>query len=127
MKFSPSTGNFYPDDIAYAALPDDLIDVSGEGYTKAMSRAADEAFSVDADGAVAITKIPGLTDEQIKAAVKAQARRLMAATDYTQAADVAFDLKNASDFTVYRAAVRAIFRNPPVDPAWPDVPTPDWA
>jgi hypothetical protein len=126
MKFSPSTGNFYPDDIAYAALPDDLIDVSGEGYTKAMSRAADEAFSVDADGAVTITKI-GPTDEQIKASVKAQARKLLAATDYTQSADVAADLKNVAAFTEYRSAVRAIFRDPPVEPDWPDVPTPDWA
>lgn len=127
MKFSPSTGNFYPDDIAYPWLPDDLVDVSGEDYTKAMSRAADEAFSVDADGAVTITKIPGPTDEQIKAGVKAQARKLLAVTDYTQAADVAADLKNLADFTAYRAAVRAIFRDPPTAPDWPDVPTPEWA
>lgn len=126
MKFSPSTGNFYPDDIEYPSLPGDLVEVSDEGYAKAMSRANDESFSVDTDGAVVIAKDPGPSDLQIKAAVKAQARRLLAQTDYTQAADVAADLQNVGDFTTYRAAVRAIFRDPPLSPDWPPAPDPVW-
>lgn len=44
MKFSKSTGNFYPSDFHYPNLPDDLIDVTDEDYAAAMSRPAGHAF-----------------------------------------------------------------------------------
>ncbi|PTR06461.1 MULTISPECIES: hypothetical protein [unclassified Novosphingobium] len=126
MKFSPSTGNFYPDDIDYPTLPSDLVEVDEAEYAKAMARAPDENFTV-VDGKVMIAKDPGPSDEQIKAMVAAQATRLLAATDYTQTADTAAALSNAGDFTAYRAALRAILRDPPLEPIWPTVPEPAWA
>ena len=38
MKYSKSTGNFYPDDIVYSSLPSDLIDVTDAEYAAAMAR-----------------------------------------------------------------------------------------
>ena len=44
IQYSPSTGNFYPDEIDYPSLPDDLIDVDEEDFTTAMGRPAGHAF-----------------------------------------------------------------------------------
>jgi hypothetical protein len=44
IRYSYSTGNFYPDEIDYPSLPDDLIDVDEEDFTTAMGRPAGHAF-----------------------------------------------------------------------------------
>ena len=46
MKYSKSTGCFYPDDIHYADIPDDLFSVSDDDFAAAMSRAPGETLSV---------------------------------------------------------------------------------
>jgi len=38
IKYSPSTGNFYPSSVAYRNLPNDLVEISQEDYDAAMSR-----------------------------------------------------------------------------------------
>lgn len=60
-----------------------------------------------------------------KAANKATAEGKLQATDWSQVADV--PLLNKQEFTDYRAIVRAIAINPPVDAVFPDVPTSQWA
>ncbi len=37
MRFSKKTGCFYPDEINYEKLPDDLIEVAQDEFTNAMS------------------------------------------------------------------------------------------
>lgn len=60
-----------------------------------------------------------------KAQVKAAAEQRLKETDWTQMPDV--DLVNKSDFTAYRAAVRAIVLNPPVEVSeWPVKPEEVW-
>lgn len=125
MKYSPSTGCFYPEDIEYPELPEDLVDASDADYAMCMARSFDEVI-VYADGRFAITKQSGPTDEELKQIVKEQAKALLAATDYTQIADVAALITNAEEFTSYRAMVRAIFKAPMVDPTWPVLPDPNW-
>lgn len=66
MKFSKSTGCFYPDEIQYALLPSDLVDVSEEDFKAAMARAPDEVFDV-INGRVVVAMQPGPTVEAIKA------------------------------------------------------------
>lgn len=44
-RFSPSTGCFYPRDISYPELPDDLIDVSQKDFDAAMDRPAGHTFA----------------------------------------------------------------------------------
>jgi NACalpha-BTF3-like transcription factor len=63
-------------------------------------------------------------DAQFKATNKATAEKKLVATDWTQAADV--PLLNKQAFVDYRAAVRAIALNPPVQATFPDLPTEQW-
>ena len=64
-------------------------------------------------------------DNKAKAANKATAESKLAATDWTQVADV--PLLNKQEFTDYRAAVRAIALNPPVQATFPDLPVEQWS
>jgi hypothetical protein len=64
-------------------------------------------------------------DAQCKAANKATAEGKLAATDWTQVADV--PLLNKQEFVDYRTAVRAIALNPPVQATFPDLPVEQWS
>jgi len=65
-------------------------------------------------------------DQQYRDSNKQQAEQLLQETDWSQMPDV--DLVNKSDFTIYRAEVRAITLNPPVTvPQWPVKPEEIWA
>ena len=64
-------------------------------------------------------------DAECKAANKAKAEQKLQATDWTQVADV--PLLNKQDFTDYRATVRAIALNPPVQATFPDLPAEQWS
>lgn len=67
-----------------------------------------------------------LTDEQKLSYVKAQAKDLLAETDYTQTVDISTMLINFEAFVEYRRLVREIFFKPSIDPEWPAMPTPQW-
>jgi hypothetical protein len=56
---------------------------------------------------------------------KQLAEEKLAATDWTQVADV--PLLNKQEFVDYRAAVRAIALNPPVQATFPDLPVEQWS
>ena len=64
-------------------------------------------------------------DAQCKASNKATAEGKLAATDWTQVADV--PLLNKQEFVDYRATVRAIALNPPVEAIFPELPTEQWS
>lgn len=64
-------------------------------------------------------------DAECKAANKSTAEQKLAATDWTQVADV--PLLNKQDFVDYRATVRAIALNPPVQATFPDLPAEQWS
>ena len=53
MKYSEKTGCFYPDEIGYTDLPDDIIEIAQGQFERAMSRQAGETFEV-IDGMVRI-------------------------------------------------------------------------
>ena len=46
MRYSQTTGCFYPKDIDYAVLPDDIIDCSKDEYERAMNRENGATLSV---------------------------------------------------------------------------------
>lgn len=56
MKFSKQTGCFYPDDIAYAELPSDVIDVPQEDFDAAMARNPGDTLDVIAGRVVVVLK-----------------------------------------------------------------------
>ena len=58
-------------------------------------------------------------------ACKAQAKTLIAATDWAVLPDIG--LANVSDFTAYRATLRQLILNPVASPVWPTEPTPVWS
>lgn len=58
IRYSASTGAFYPYDIDYPSLPDDVQHVDGADYQKAMARAPGETFDFDASGALTIYPAP---------------------------------------------------------------------
>ena len=59
IRYSPSTGNFYPNDIDYGKnLPADAIDVPMDKYNAAMSRPAGASFAIDAKGNLTIIAAP---------------------------------------------------------------------
>lgn len=57
MRYSPSTGCFYPTELAYESLPDDLIDVSLDDLHEALSRRSDEIVTV-VDGRIVVAPRP---------------------------------------------------------------------
>lgn len=66
MRFSRTTGCFYPDDVLYSHLPDDLIDVTQEDFEAAMARAPGDTLAVVNSKVVVVAK-PALTATEIKA------------------------------------------------------------
>ena len=46
MKFAPSTGCFYPDDIEYPEFPHDVVDVTDEDFQTAMNRPEGVGFAL---------------------------------------------------------------------------------
>lgn len=57
MKFSPSTGCFYPEDLGYQHLPDDLVTISQTDFNSAMARPAGSTLTVE-DGQLVIMPAP---------------------------------------------------------------------
>lgn len=57
IRFSPSTVGFYPFDIDYPSLPDDMIVVTEEEHAAAMSRQSNTVLTV-IDGKLAIVPAP---------------------------------------------------------------------
>jgi len=67
---------------------------------------------------------PAPTPEQIIAANKLKAERLLLESDWSVLPDV--PLQNKSEWEAYRAALRQIVINPTVDPSWPVKPQSVW-
>lgn len=78
MKFSKSTGCFYPDDIEYAAVPSDLIEVPQEDFDAAMARSPGDTLDV-VNGRVVVVPKPAPAAAEVKAskweAIKAERDR----------------------------------------------------
>jgi len=125
--FSPSTRGFYTVEANSGFIPEDAVEIEAPLYYDMMAgQAVGKQITVGKGGLPVLTDPAPPTDDELIAKCKQDARALLSATDYTQAADVAASLKNAADFTAYREAVRAIFRKPVPAPKWPEAPQPDW-
>lgn len=64
-------------------------------------------------------------DTVAKTACKAEAKKRIAATDWSVLPDVG--LANVAAFETYRAALRELIKNPVADPVWPTEPEPIWS
>jgi hypothetical protein len=72
MKYSKTTGCFYPEEIQYSALPTDLIEVTKAEHREALSRGPSETLDV-VDGKLVIVPAPTQTPEQALQSAKAAA------------------------------------------------------
>jgi len=125
--FSPTTMGFYDPEM-HSVIPDDATEITAETYDSLMAgQSLGQRIVVGEDGAPGLASPAEPTDDEKRASVKVEARKRLAATDYTQTADVAGLLKNVGAFCEYRSAIRAIFRSPPASPNWPTAPDPVWA
>lgn len=75
MKFSKSTGCFYPEDIAYASIPADAINVTQAEFDAAMQRPLGSTLDVQGGKLVIVPVVPP-TPAEIKAAKWKQIKAL---------------------------------------------------
>lgn len=82
IRFSPSTGNFYPNEINYGSnVPSDIIVVDHEVYKQAMSRPAGTSFDiVDGNLRVLAPEEPSLSSQRavIDAGMRAERAAILA-------------------------------------------------
>ena len=77
MRFSKSTGCFYPHDVEYIELPADLVAVSQEEFSAAMSRAPGDTLDLK-NGRVVVVSRPAPNAAEIR---RAQWERIKAERD----------------------------------------------
>ena len=81
-------------------------------------------IAYDADGNEVAYDLSAVTTQAQKDACKAQAKALLAASDWSVLPDV--QITNKSAFDNYRAILRGYVISPVTDPTWPTEPTPVW-
>ena len=92
-------------------------------YPSVVRTVGDIAY--DADGNEVAYDLSAVTTQAQKDACKAQAKSLLAASDWASLSDV--DLTNKADFIAYRSALRNLALNPVENPTFPTEPTPEWS
>ena len=117
MKFSKTTGCFYPDDIGYESPPLDLIDCSDHDFNVAASRSLNEVVDV-VNGKIAIILNPE-NDAILWAAYKSQAQAALDASDITALRCVKAGVAFPSEWLTYVTALRAIVKASTGDPTQP--------
>jgi hypothetical protein len=92
-------------------------------YPQVVRTVGDTAY--DADGNEVSYDLQAVTAQAQKDACKAQAKALLAASDWSVLPDVG--LKNSADFVTYRGILRGLTTQPQVNPDFPVEPTPIWS
>jgi hypothetical protein len=66
MRFSKTTGGFYPSDVQYASLPDDLVEVTDDDYQALLEgQTAGKRIVADESGRPVLQDPPPPTVEQV--------------------------------------------------------------
>jgi hypothetical protein len=93
-----------------------------ELYPQVVRTNGDKAY--DADGNEVAYDLAAVTTQAQKDACKAQAKSLLAASDWSVLPDV--QITNKAAFDNYRAILRGYVISPVTDPTWPTEPQPVW-
>jgi len=83
-----------------------------------------DGIAYDADGNEVTYDLAAVTTQAQKDACKAQAKALLAASDWSVLPDV--QITNKAAFDNYRAILRGYVISPVTDPTWPTEPQPVW-
>ena len=92
-------------------------------YPQVVRTVGDVAY--DADGNEVAYDLQAVTEQAQKDACKAQAKALLAASDWSVLPDVG--LKNAADFVTYRGILRGLVTQPQENPDFPVEPKAVWS
>ena len=92
-------------------------------YPQVVTTVGDEAF--DADGNQVQYDLTAVTTQAQKDACKAQAKALLAASDWSVLPDVG--LANSAEYVTYRGILRGLVIQPQANHDFPTEPTPIWS
>ncbi len=106
IRYSATTGTFYPYDVDYPVLPDDLIDVEESDQTRVLSRSPGETFSFDADGMLTIHPAAEVPFGQIAAAYLGEVRAIRESI-LNRLAGIGFGAMAANDLPAVSAIATA--------------------
>lgn len=126
IRWSPSTGSFYPDTLRYEAVPDDVVEISEERHAELIAgRAVGRTVSMGTRGMPILGPVPRVTIEQRRTraarAIRGEAgRRILAVASLVQQSNdnalmAMVSLGAAIDPAARQAAAPAIARRRRID------------
>lgn len=92
-------------------------------YPQVVTIVGDTAY--DAEGNEVAYDLSSVTTQAQKDACKAQAKALLASSDWSVLPDVG--LANSADYVTYRGILRGLVTQPQVTPNFPTIPEPIWS
>ena len=104
------------------SLTNNQVEALYKLYPQVTKTVGDTAY--DADGNEVAYDLQAVTTQAQKDSCKAQAKALLAASDWSVLSDV--QITNKSAFDNYRAILRGYVISPVTDPTWPTEPQPVW-
>jgi len=84
-----------------------------------------QGIAYNADGNEVTYDLAAVTTQAQKDACKAQAKALLAASDWAALSDVG--LANSAEYVTYRGILRGLVIQPQANPDFPTEPTPVWS
>ena len=128
MFYSKTTGGFYDPAINGDDMPEDRVEISQENYANLLEgQSSGKVITADADGNPVLTDPKPLTNDELKAQCKDEAKLRLAETDFSELPSVRSSITNGDAFDAYRAAVRELAINPVTNPTFPDRVSAVWA
>lgn len=127
MLYSKSTGGFYDQAIHGDNIPADAVEITCEQHCALLEgQSQGKVIVCNEQGHPCLADPEPPSAESLLEACKAEAKKLLQETDWSQLPDVVLMISNKADFDTYRAAVRAIYFAPVEVPAFPERPEAVW-
>lgn len=127
LFYSQSTGGFYDTAIHGDNIPADAVEITCEQHCALMEgQAQGKVITCNEQGHPCLCDPEPPSEDALKEACKAEAKKRLEDTDFSQLPDVVDAIGNKAAFDAYRAALRAIYFDPVTAPLWPERPVAVW-
>lgn len=128
LFYSASTGGFYDDEIHGENIPSDAVEISQEDHSALLEgQTSGKVIVANNDGFPELADPKPPTDDELINRCKAEAKRRLAESDFSELPSVRAAITNGAEFDAYRAAVRALAINPVKNPTFPERVSAVWA